>query len=169
MHYPIDTITDMYVAYVDGEYQLFTISGSEGLGQFTLNIPSAGFTIWGSGDFMGTDTSDLIIADDTGADISGAGGADILKDGAGQDQLAGGDGADIFILTADGNTDVIVDFDPEQDRLDLSLWSFFRSAAQLTITSNTTGAILHFAMKFYMCLAHMVGLYPLQISRMPTH
>ena len=56
--------------------------------------------------------------DDT---LVGGVGADILSPGQGQNTLTGGPDADIFRYREEDNgDDVIVDFDPEQDRLDLS-------------------------------------------------
>ncbi|MEO0357113.1 MAG: beta-propeller fold lactonase family protein [Pseudomonadota bacterium] len=144
--YPIDTITDMYVADVDGTYQLFTISGSEaGVGQFSLNLNDLGITATvDSTDVSGTTADDLLTADGAGQTVLGLAGNDILKDGAGADTLAGGAGDDIFVLTADGEIDTITDFDPANDQLDLSGFTFFRSVSQLDVASTTDGATLTF-------------------------
>jgi Ca2+-binding RTX toxin-like protein len=55
------------------------------------------------------------------------------------DIMAGGAGADIFVMAADGTADTIWDFNPDEDRIDLSAWPFLRSTAQLTMTMTDTG------------------------------
>jgi Ca2+-binding RTX toxin-like protein len=62
-----------------------------------------------------------------GADIlSGGGGADLLSGGTGADRMTGGTGPDTFVFRSGAETgagrqrDVITDFDPGSDRLDLS-------------------------------------------------
>lgn len=52
-------------------------------------------------------------------------GDDLLIDGHGVDRLWGGEGADVFALTADGDVDIIYDFELGSDRLDLSAWDVF--------------------------------------------
>ena len=49
--------------------------------------------------------------------LFGGEGADTLEGGPGQDTLIGGPGADVFILGSDGATDVLVDFNPAEDRI----------------------------------------------------
>ena len=52
--------------------------------------------------------------------LVGGSGADTLTGGAGNDVLTGGGGADHFVFVAGGGADVITDFAPGQDQLDLS-------------------------------------------------
>lgn len=78
----------------------------------------------GPGDnaLTGDARGDLIagkVGDDT---LRGGAGADILLDGHGEDELWGGAGADVFVLEGDGDVDVIRDFEPGRDRIDLSGW-----------------------------------------------
>ena len=86
----------------------------------------------------------LITGGDADDRLAGSGTASILFDGAGRDTLNGGPGADIFVLDADGQSDVITGFDPQQDRLDLSNWPFFRGSHQLVIETRADGAELRF-------------------------
>nr|WP_269820052.1 hypothetical protein [Azotobacter chroococcum] len=75
-----------------------------------------------------------ILAGGAGDDrLHGAGGDDLLDGGAGRDRLAGGSGADVFRIAAREDSyrtesasfaDRIVDFDPGEDRLDLSALGF---------------------------------------------
>ena len=57
-----------------------------------------------------------------GADILKGGGAgDILEGGSGNDRLTGGKGRDRFVFGADHGDDYIADFDPDQDRIRLTI------------------------------------------------
>ena len=74
--------------------------------------------------------------------VTGGAGEDILVDGAGQQTLTGGDGADLFVLAADGAPDVIADFDPNTDRLDLSQWAFLYTTGQIAYEVRPDGGRL---------------------------
>lgn len=76
--------------------------------------------------------------------LVGGVGDDVILDASGSETLTGGAGADLFVLGADGARDVISDFDPAQDRLDLTAWPFLRGTAQLGFAQTATGAILSF-------------------------
>ena len=67
---------------------------------------------------------------------------DILLDGLGESTLSGGAGSDIFVLSGDGHTNRITDFDPSRDRLDLSSWPLLYDVNDITITATSTGARL---------------------------
>ncbi|WP_394560656.1 M10 family metallopeptidase C-terminal domain-containing protein [Aquipseudomonas alcaligenes] len=78
------------------------------------------------GGTSGGDTLSGLAGDDQ---LSGGAGSDLLIGGAGRDRLTGGSEADTFRFTAIGDsyrsaagnfTDIIHDFDPTQDRIDLS-------------------------------------------------
>lgn len=98
-----------------------------------------------AGTLTGTTGGDLLIGG-AGADtITAGGGADILTDGAGTDRMTGGAGADIFVLAADGQADVITDFQVGLDRIDLSGWPNLRSIAQLEMTQTATGLRIAYA------------------------
>ena len=132
---PISSITNIYVDIIGGDVQLFTVSGSEaGIGHFTLSLSTAASA-----------QADVLFAQNAGQALKGGGGDDLLRDGAGMNQLTGGTGADTFMLVGDGGTDRITDFELGQDRLDLSHWSGFTHVQQLTVTSTATGAILSFS------------------------
>ncbi len=76
--------------------------------------------------------------------LTGGAGADILMDGAGSDVMAGGAGADWFVLAHDGASDRITDFNPAEDRLDLTAWGRVYDISAIQITTTATGAILRF-------------------------
>ena len=74
----------------------------------------------GGGTLGGTGGDDILNGAD-GADLlQGGAGNDILIDGAGSDTLRGDNGADLFVLIQDDATDVILDYQPGQDRIDIS-------------------------------------------------
>lgn len=146
LNYPIDTITDMHVSVVDGDVQLFTISGSEaGVAQFDLNLGTIGKTeVVTHNGIKGGSTSDILMADDGGRTLDGGVGRDILVDGAGSDTLIGGWGEDVFVLASDGRSDTIADFQPGADVLDLSGYGFLYDVSQLDIQSTSNGAMIIF-------------------------
>jgi hypothetical protein len=90
----------------------------------------------------GTAANDRILGS-AGADVlRGAAGDDFLHDGAGADVLTGGAGADVFVFSRDGATDRITDFEPGQDRIDVSDWGRIYSIPTLEITRTGTGAVV---------------------------
>jgi Ca2+-binding RTX toxin-like protein len=96
------------------------------------------------GTLTGTAARDMLVGG-TGADtLNGGAGNDILSDGAGADRLIGGAGADIFVMAADGTNDVIADFNPAQDKIDLSLIPMLYSIAQVSFASRAWGGILSY-------------------------
>lgn len=67
----------------------------------------------------GTNAADRLMGGDEAEQIDGLKGSDTLDGGKGDDTLMGGKGADIFVLEVGQDTDVITDFQLEEDRLDL--------------------------------------------------
>jgi Ca2+-binding RTX toxin-like protein len=92
----------------------------------------------------GTGNDDLLSGGDGDERLLGGARDDILRDGAGSDTLTGGIGADIFVLDSDGEIDEITDFQPGIDRIDLSGWTFLRSASQLTLYEQSNGIDIAF-------------------------
>lgn len=78
----------------------------------------------------GTAGSDLLLAEGE-AQLSAGAGDDILVDGPGLDRLRGGTGADIFVFGVDGETDLVLGFEPGLDCIDLSAWPMLRDISQL--------------------------------------
>ncbi|MGH1576153.1 hypothetical protein [Planktotalea sp.] len=102
--------------------------------------------IGGNSDAMltGGANGDFLIGgagDDT---ISGGNGADMILDGAGVDKMTGGNGVDTFILSRDGVRDDILDFDPTQDRIDLSGWGRIYDVSALTWSLRSNGAVIYY-------------------------
>ncbi|MFD1195037.1 M10 family metallopeptidase C-terminal domain-containing protein [Seohaeicola saemankumensis] len=127
---------------------IFATSETEpGITRLSVDITNRGETRTGTtaADIVTGGSLDDILAGGAGADtINGGAGHDIVMDGAGNDRMTGGPGADIFVLAADGAPDVITDFQPGQDRLDLSAWVGLVSADQLRIETRSWGAELGF-------------------------
>lgn len=65
--------------------------------------------------------------------IKGGEGADVIQGGSGADLLAGGAGTDRFVYTALGDAgDVIVDFNPKEDKVDLR--SLFKAVSDAHVS-----------------------------------
>jgi Ca2+-binding RTX toxin-like protein len=115
--------------------------------QFRIDLSSLGAVRRaeaGGGRLAGGPGDDMLVGgagDDT---LEGGAGGDILRDGGGSDRLVGGEGADIFVLDADGLPDVIADFQPGRDRIDLSGWPMLHGIGQLRIKTLVTGAEIRF-------------------------
>ncbi|MFC3085607.1 hypothetical protein [Tabrizicola soli] len=139
----LDNITAMTARVVDGQVDLFV--AGEGTGITRLRIdpgPLAPMITGGEGpaSLDGGASGDMILGGEGDETIRGEGGDDILGDGGGADVLHGGAGADLFVLGRDGAVDVIADFQPGIDRIDLSAWGRVHSLASLTIAATATGA-----------------------------
>jgi Ca2+-binding RTX toxin-like protein len=139
-------VSALEMVRVGSEVQVLVASGAEaGITLLRLNLDGLGDVIAASAATQtGSSASDLMFRRTGQGVLEGGSGDDILIDGDGADELRGGAGADVFVLTADGRRDVIRDFQPSVDRIDLSLWPFLRSNAQLQVTSTATGAIIAF-------------------------
>jgi Ca2+-binding RTX toxin-like protein len=144
----LENVSAVAMAFVAGELQVFAASGVElGLTQLSINLGEVGGTQSGGqqGETMIGSADDDILYGAGGNDIiQGGQGDDILIDGVGEDALYGGAGRDTFVFTADGQPDIVYDFDPAQDSLDLSGFLLFHGAEQLSILTTTNGAILTF-------------------------
>ena len=73
---------------------------------------------------MGGTGADILLGGDGADQLNGGGGSDTLNGGSGDDQLSGGPGGDLYLLRNDGGDDVIVDFAPGADRIDISDFGF---------------------------------------------
>ena len=89
-------------------------------------------------------TADLLIGLEGDDTLTGGAGEDMILDGAGSDRMSGGAGADIFILSRDGARDDIIDFDPTQDRIDISGWGRLYDVSALTWSVRSNGAVISY-------------------------
>ena len=144
----LQNVSAISAVVVGAEIQIFVTSGSEaGISQFRVDLAQMGQTIYaaGPGGSIAATGADDVLAGGAGDDVLfGGGGDDILLDGAGADVMTGGAGADIFLMTYDNLFDRIADFQVGIDKLDLSAWPLLYDAAQISITSTGTGAMLVF-------------------------
>lgn len=124
--------------------RLLVASQSEsGLTDLAIDIADQGITYAateGGQTFSGSAGDDFLIGNSGDDQISGGNGDDVIVDGAGRDLMTGGGGRDLFVLRNDGTEDIITDFNPALDRLDLSAWPMFHDPASLTINPTETGA-----------------------------
>lgn len=143
----LDNVASVALAEEGGDLQVIVASGSEpGVTVVEVDLVAGQRLYGGSGNETLTagGGADLVSGAGGNDRLTGGGGNDVLMDGAGVDTLTGGAGGDIFVLSADRQADTIADFDPAQDRLDLSGWANLRSTSQLTITATADGAEIRF-------------------------
>lgn len=145
---PLDRVTALETFVAGDALQVLAGSGNEaGLARLDFDLSQAGALRIAADDGLGvsgTVLDDQVIGSVAGEVLSGMAGDDILFDGYGTDTLAGGAGADLFVLAADGVPDVILDFEPGRDRLDLSAFDFLYDVAQLTLVPTASGGTLSF-------------------------
>lgn len=134
------------MATVGTEIQVFVSSATEtGITMYRVDISALGLTLAsGAAALAGGSGDDLLVL--TGGDgiVSGGGGSDIIGDGAGNDELRGGAGDDLFVLSADGRADTILDFEPGRDRIDLTMLPFLRNIGQLVFTPVAGGIVIQY-------------------------
>ncbi len=119
--------------------------GDDGVTRLTADISTLGLSLAASdagGSLTGGALDDILVGGMAADTLEGAAGADILIDGGGSDTLTGGAGADLFVFDADGQTDVVTDFEIGVDRLDLSAFALLYDPAQLTAQTQSWGARL---------------------------
>lgn len=142
----LSNVSDIAVTGDDDGLDIFVASSAEtGVTRLRFDTGGTETTLRATGQggtLKGRDGSDMIIGSHGSDTILGGAGDDILHDGAGGDRLTGGAGADVFILAYDGSNDIIMDFDPAQDSIDLSAWHGLRSKNQLFFTSRVDGVTI---------------------------
>lgn len=144
----LDAVSAISLTVVNDMLHLTASSATEaGLTAFSVDIAHLASPLDGGAgqdSLTGGIGADLILGGGGNDTLRGQAGDDVLVDGAGSDTLWGGAGADIFVLSGDGARDTIQDFDHSEDQLDLSNWSFLRSAGQLTFHALNDGIFLRF-------------------------
>lgn len=142
----LENVSSMAANFSNGMLQMYVSSEVErGVTQIAADVSNHGIVVegdHGGGTIMGTAQDDILIGGAGNDSIVGGTGDDLLEDGLGVDTMHGGNGADIFILRSDFTHDVIQDFQPGSDRLDLSAWPMLYDPASIGYTATATGAIL---------------------------
>jgi len=121
--------------------------GEAGLTQLSADIGVLGASIVGTNaneTHSGTSANDVIWGADGNDILRGNAGDDTLVGGAGNDQLTGGNGRDTFVFRFGETNDTITDFNPNEDRIDLSAWGRVYTLDALDFTSTSNGGIVEF-------------------------
>ena len=97
----------------------------------------------GGNTLTGTGLGEILIGRNGSADtISGLDGNDVLIGGSGNDQLSGGAGSDRFLFQAGSGQDIITDFTPNQDLIELIGIPGITNFDQLNFTSQGNGVLV---------------------------
>lgn len=139
----LDAITALAIQPKATGVEIFVGGETSGITRLGLDLTTIRAPLLGTGtadDLNGSAFDDLIWAGAGDDLVRGGAGDDTLVDGTGSDQLYGGAGADLFVLTTDGASDVIRDFQPGIDRLDLSGWGRLYAAVDLGFVATSYGA-----------------------------
>lgn len=142
----LQNVSALAAESVGGRIAIVAASAREaGLSQFEVNPGPIGLTGWaGAGTSVGSGGNDLLLAQDSTNRIEGGAGDDILAAGRRAVTLAGGAGRDLFIPAEAQGRITIADFNPAEDRLDLSNLGFIRSTYQLKITPTAWGLTIRY-------------------------
>ncbi|MEQ8292976.1 MAG: calcium-binding protein [Roseovarius sp.] len=123
---PLGDVTALEIAVVGDELQVFAATEEDaGIAVLRADLSQQGT---------------VLVADNGNDTLTGTGRDDTLLDGTGTDRLEGRGGADLYVLTPDGQTDTIIGFDPAHDILDLSGLPFLYDTSRLEIVSTSNGA-----------------------------
>jgi Ca2+-binding RTX toxin-like protein len=111
----------------DGKTKLVESKGEgndtvESSASYKLGANVENLVLIGKGDINGTGNSDANELSGTNGDnvLVGRGGADTLNGHRGDDILSGGAGSDLFLFSKGSGHDVIKDFKPGEDHIDVS-------------------------------------------------
>jgi len=155
----LHSVSALSSSVVGSDIHVFVGSGSEaGVTHLVIDIAALGDLVVGSSDHLiGTPQNDTLAIEGSGTVAAGA-GDDILRDGNGQNTLTGGDGVDVFVFGADGQRDVISDFQVGVDRIDLIFALGSYPIGQISTTITSTGAILIYGNDILEIIASGAGL-----------
>lgn len=145
---PLQGITGLTATQTANGARVFvTTQGAPYVVEYEIALDDIGKVKTGtSGDdtINGQANDDILLGGDGNDSLTGWNGEDTLIDGDGLDIMSGVTGADLFILVKDEYTDIITDFDPDEDVIDLSALSLIGGLNNLHVTSYTWGAELQF-------------------------
>ncbi|MEO1555367.1 MAG: calcium-binding protein, partial [Pseudomonadota bacterium] len=145
---PLNNISGIEAVETDDGARLFvTTQSAPFLVEYEITADAPGETrvaSSGGGTLGGTGGDDILNGAD-GADLlQGGAGNDILMDGAGSDTLRGDSGADLFVFVQDDATDVILDYQSGEDRIDISALGVVGGIENLIVSSTSWGAELRY-------------------------
>ncbi|WP_411838265.1 M10 family metallopeptidase C-terminal domain-containing protein [Paracoccus sp. ME4] len=137
-------VSDIEARVVGGRIVLFVSSSTEtGITQLVFEPGPIGATgVSGLAVARGGAGADLLVAGAATTRIEGGAGNDILVAGARPVTLVGGAGADVFVPSRVAGRISILDYDPAEDRLDLSLLGGIRSIWQLRFIPTASGMLI---------------------------
>jgi len=140
------SVTDIEAARIGGTVHLYVSSAvDEGITHLSFDPGPLSAPILGgnfSDALAGTPNNDLIMGLNRNDVLSGGAGDDRLVDGRGVDTLIGGAGADVFTFVSDGMADIIEDFTPGVDRIDMSENTMLYSMAGLEFVQKSWGVLI---------------------------
>jgi Ca2+-binding RTX toxin-like protein len=139
----LGNVTAVALLRAGAQLQLAVTGQEGGVTVFSRPVTSLVAPILGgaANDALTGGTSDDLILGGAGDDVlTGGAGEDILFDGPGADRMRGGPGADLFVFADDGQPDIVEDFEPGLDRLDLSAFPRLYAVSSLAITPVAGGA-----------------------------
>ncbi|WP_108887577.1 calcium-binding protein [Pseudoprimorskyibacter insulae] len=141
----IGPITALSAMVLTSEVQILAAGTRGNLPLFVLplaDLPARHDGTPGADRLTGGALDNLMLGQGGNDTLSGGPGDDTLIAGAGYDTLTGGAGADVFVLEAGRTRDTITDFQPGQDRIDLSGWGRLYDVSALDIRSRDDGALI---------------------------
>ncbi|MGR3467896.1 MAG: calcium-binding protein [Shimia sp.] len=132
---------------VVGQVAHILVSGmtASGVARFEIDLSQIGGTQMGNAGantLSGTSKGDLLVGGAGNDTIAGGAGDDVIHAGTGADRLDGGAGADLFVFQADGQRDVISNYEHGVDRIDLGEWGMVYDISSLRIQGRDDGAMI---------------------------
>ena len=143
----LQNVVDLQFVVVGDQVELFVLAAGDG-GVTRLVLDPARFGPNQVGlvatTSLGSAGHDILTAPPGTVTVLAGAGDDIVSASAGATTMDGGDGADIFVLQPDaGRRDTVLNFNPAQDRIDLSAFAMLYGMEGLVWQSTATGALLH--------------------------
>lgn len=141
-------ITAIEAVRIEEEIQVF-ISGEDlpGVTQLSIDASNLGTPIYGTNGkdkLLGRGNDDILEGKGNRDKIRGGRGDDRIVDGKGKDVLLGDKGADVFCFIPDELPDIVRDFQPGIDKLDMSAYPMLYSMDQLSYTQKGFGVVMEY-------------------------